>query len=46
MAAFVADYNADVKERDVKEKLHPVKNATFITYLFGHAHCKFFLSIK
>jgi len=23
MAALVADYNADVKERDVKEMLHP-----------------------
>lgn len=46
MAALVADYNADVSERDVKEMLHPVKNATFITYLFGHVYCKFFLSVK
>jgi len=46
MSALVADYNVDVKERDVKEMLHPVKNATFIKYLFGHVYCTFFLSIK
>lgn len=43
MAALVADYNADVKESCQR---HPVKNAAFIIYLFGHVCCRLFLNIK